>query len=507
MFLFSLIPYFESLAEGGGAEGVASKFYLVNAVWASAFAFISCGAMADQPGKVAEAAVIGYHSERLTLRLSVNLRQLDDDSRRRPMLRQVASVLTQGSSVSRFGRVAPRSNAVAEGAGLVLEDLVALAVGAHPEIAAKRAELGAAKANYDAARWQYFPAPSLQVRQQDKDRNVIVAAIQQPIWSGGRLDAGVGAADFRVRSADVAISEAQYSLALRVVGVWQSWMQARGRAEALARGIELLGVYRESVRQRIKGGISPEVDSELVESRLAQTQGDLAIARATERSALSQLSQIIGRPLGEHELSAVMNAPGQLPVYEVVVEQSVARSAALQRIAADLEAARQDSAQKRAGLWPTVGMRFEYQHGDLTNTGVVTHDNRVMLVMDYVPGAGLSTAAGIDAAEARVNTLRESLEATRRDLVSKIGTDYEEFLSSLNRQENMRRTLKSATEVQASYDRLFVAGKRNWLDVLNAARELTQLETGMADIEAQLSASYFRLRLHGGEFPWQQRGA
>lgn len=281
-------------------------------------------------------------------------------------------------------------------------------------------------------------------------------------------------------------------------------MQARGRAEALTRGSSLLGVYAESVRQRIKGGVSPEVDRELVESRLAQIQGDLAAARAAERSAVSQLSQLIGRPLHTYELSPGKGVTVQLPAFEILVEQSVERSAALRRIEAEVEAARYDTTQKRAALWPTVGVRAEYQHGDLSNTGAVTRDSRVMLVMDYVPGAGLSAAAGIDAAEARVGSLRESREAARRELLTKIAADYEDYQSSLSRKRDILRTLKAASEVLASYDRLFIAGKRNWLDVLNAARELTQVENSLADIEALLAASYYRLRLHGGELPWQQ---
>ena len=121
-----------------------------------------------------------------------------------------------------------------------------------------------------------------------------------------------------------------------------------------------------------------------------------------------------------------------------------------------------------------------------------------------MPGAGLSAAAGIDAAEARVGSLRESREAARRELLTKIAADYEDYQSSLSRKRDILRTLKAASEVLASYDRLFIAGKRNWLDVLNAARELTQVENSLADIEALLAASYYRLRLHGGELPWQQ---
>ena len=426
-----------------------------------------------------------------------------------------AGLLTDASSNSRFQRAAlarsvakNEADAPALGAGgrLVLDDLIGLAVQAHPEIAAKRTDLEAAYAGRDAARWQYFPTPSLQLRQQDKGGNVTVAAVQQPLWSGGRLDAGLDAANSRTRSANAAISEAQYSVALRVTGAWQGWMQARGRAEALNAGIARLGVYAESVRQRIKGGVSPEVDRELVESRLSQVQGDLAAARAAERSALSQLSQLIGRSLRSEELSFGKGVIVQLPAFEVLAEQSVTRSAAMRRLEAEVEAARHDTTQKRAALWPTLGVRAEYQRGDSSNVGVVTQDTRVMLVMDYVPGAGLSAAAGIDAAEARVGSLREGREAARRELLAKVAADYEDHQSSLARKRDILRTLAAATEVLASYDRLFVAGKRNWLDVLNAARELTQVETSLADVEALVVASYYRLRLHGGELPWQQEG-
>ena len=62
----------------------------------------------------------------------------------------------------------------------------------------------------------------------------------------------------------------------------------------------------------------------------------------------------------------------------------------------------------------------------------------------------------------------------------------------------MHRTLKANADVLASYERLFIAGKRGWLDVLNAARELTQAQTALADLQAQSQASSTRLRIYSG---------
>jgi adhesin transport system outer membrane protein len=386
-----------------------------------------------------------------------------------------------------------------------LEDLIGLAVQSHPDIVAKRAELDSAKAGQWVARWQYFPTPSLQLRNSDNGDQVAVVALQQPLWTAGRLDAGLDAAEARSRLAELAIVEAQYTVALRLTASWQSLMQAHGRSLALGRGLSLLEVYAQRVRNRISGGISAEVDSELVQLRLAQLRGELASARAAERSALFQLSQWIGRPVHAEKLLARTGDEAAFPDFETLIDESVRYSAGLQRLAAELEAAKHDASQKRAALWPTLALRAEHQQNLLSN-GKSLQDNRLMLFLDYVPGAGLSAAAGIASAVARVASLGESRESALRELLSKVAADYEEFVSGLSRRQDMLRTSQAASEVLASYDRLFIAGKRNWLDVLNAAREHMQVEISLADNDALLGAASQRIRLHGGHFAWQRRG-
>jgi outer membrane protein, adhesin transport system len=384
---------------------------------------------------------------------------------------------------------------------LDLEQLVAIAIRSHPGVAAKRADLGAAQAEVEAARWQYFPTPSMQVRGLDTGGAATVLALQQPLWAGGRLDAGLDATDSRAHSAGVSIAEAQYNLALRVSSAWQAWLQARGRGDALAKNVALLDGYSGSVRRRIAGGVSAEVDHELVVSRLAQARSSLSTVRAAERTALAQLSQMVGQSLRTEALTIPDGVEDRPPPLEALIDQATMSSPVLRRLDADIQAARHEVAQKDATLWPTLALRAEHQRAGATATTMAINDNRIMVVLDYVPGAGLSAAANADAARARIGGLMESREAARRDLIEKVSTDYEDHLASRDRRRELRNTLKASAEVLASYDRLFVAGKRSWLDVLNAARELTDVETALADVEAQFVASRYRLRLHGGEMP------
>lgn len=382
-----------------------------------------------------------------------------------------------------------------------LARLIDRAIQNHPSIAARHAEVKATQAEVEAARAQYFPTPSIQLLQ-DKGESTTVLTLQQPLWAGGRLDAGLEAAQSRENATRVSVGDTQYTLALRVTAAWAAWVQARGRGEALDKGVALLNIYAESVSRRIQGGASGQVDRELVAARLAQTQGDLAAARSAERSALARLAQMIGQPLRAQDLVAAdATTGGDIPLsgLDTLVAQAFTHSAALKRLEADIETARHETQQRRAALWPTLALRAQHQRGNASATSATANDSRIMLVLEYAPGAGLSAGANIYAAEARIIGLRENLDAARRDLTETITIDYEDHLASSDRKRHLQRTLKASAEVLASYDRLFVAGKRNWLDVINAARELIQAQTSLADVEAQLVAARARLRLHIGE--------
>ncbi len=382
-----------------------------------------------------------------------------------------------------------------------LDGLIAQTIRNHPGIAARHAEVKATQAEVDAARSQYYPTPSVQLLR-DKGEPTTVLTLQQPLWAGGRLDAGLEAARSRENATRVSVNDTQYTLALRVTAAWAAWVQARGRGEALDKGVALLNVYAESVSRRIQGGAAGEVDRELVAARLAQTQGDLAAARSAERSALARLVQMTGQPLRSQDLAVADAASGAdipLPGLDAFIAQALNRSAALKRLEADIETARHETQQRRAALWPTLNLRAQHQRGNASAGGATTNDSRLMLVLEYTPGAGLSAAANIDAAEARIVAQRANLDAARRDLTETITTDYEEHLASSDRKRHLQRTIKASAEVLASYDRLFVAGKRNWLDVINAARELIQAQAALADVDAQQIAARARLRLHSGE--------
>ncbi|MDB5966653.1 MAG: outer rane efflux protein [Polaromonas sp.] len=393
-------------------------------------------------------------------------------------------------------------------ATLSLEQFITLAIQMHPSVASRRAGLNAADAEIQAARQQYYPTPSLQLRQNFNESGTVFA-LQQPLWAGGRIDAGLNAANARSTAASAAIYEAQTALGLRATNAWQVWQQARGRQAANIAGIDMLGGYAQGAARRISAGAAPEVDRALVDARLAMSQADLAAARAAERSSLAQLSQMLGRPLYTQDLKDVTpdtsdrTDPGfagdRADALETLIAQALKVSPTLHRARAEIDSASHEVTQKRAALWPTLSLRAEHQRSNGANSALLPSANRLLLVLDYSPGAGFSAGANADAASARLIGLQDSMENTQRELIEKVSADFEEYQSSKIRLVDLQRTLQANTQVLSSYERLFTAGKRGWFEVLNAARELTQAQTALADVNALHLASATRLRLHAGE--------
>ena len=69
----------------------------------------------------------------------------------------------------------------------------------------------------------------------------------------------------------------------------------------------------------------------------------------------------------------------------------------------------------------------------------------------------------------------------------------------------MIAAVDGARIVKESYERQFIAGRKSWLDVLNAVREQEQFAAELVQARVDFIAAYYRLKLGVGLLPWQQK--
>ena len=101
--------------------------------------------------------------------------------------------------------------------------------------------------------------------------------------------------------------------------------------------------------------------------------------------------------------------------------------------------------------------------------------------------------SGIDAAVAKLQALESEVEANRRTLIEQVTLEHVSVRSQLARRQALVAGLRSTQAMVASWDRQFLAGRKTWVEVMNAARELAQAQTALAEVEAAYLVSTWRL--------------
>jgi adhesin transport system outer membrane protein len=80
-----------------------------------------------------------------------------------------------------------------------------------------------------------------------------------------------------------------------------------------------------------------------------------------------------------------------------------------------------------------------------------------------------------------------------RKLNELVLSDEQQRSSALERVKSYRLALQDSRWVAESWDRQFIAGKKSWQDVVNAVREVTQLEVQLAEAQVLVEVSAWRL--------------
>jgi adhesin transport system outer membrane protein len=362
-----------------------------------------------------------------------------------------------------------------------------LAATTHPSIVAKRSSQQAAKADVESASWQRYPTPSLEAATVQNQRPSTALKVQQPLWAGGRITAGIDAAEAREKAAGSGVGEARQDILRKIIAAFSEAQRQQLRQEFSVKAVKEHEKLLSLIARRVESQVSPQVDQNFAQSRLIQTMNELSMVTQSLSNAMNQLSQLAGQSVSR--VTPVSTTIPNLPASKVAaLELALQHSPELARMGFEEEAAGADIASKRAAYMPQISARYERVFGAASS-------DRVMLVLESQPGAGLSAASGVDAAIAKREAIRHGRETLVRDLTERLTTDWNELVASRLRLENAVQGRSMSTEVFDSYARQFTTGKKSWIDVLNAVRESTQSEMAVADAEGQLIASALRLKL------------
>ncbi|ORU92577.1 MAG: hypothetical protein A6F72_05030 [Cycloclasticus sp. symbiont of Poecilosclerida sp. N] len=385
-----------------------------------------------------------------------------------------------------------------------LQEMIGEAVKSHPLVELRQAELSSYASGVETARWQFFPTPLISMEAVDADESdrsyqgddyVATVRLTQPLWSGGRLTAGLSKAEAREAVGYATLEETRKEIAIRVVQQYGSWLSASLRRQARQTSLSTHESLLERVRSRVKEGVSSSSDLALAQGRLASAKADVSVALAQERIALSQLSQLTGRTVSKVDLDVNQPSPRGLSSnidMDSMKIDALAVSPSIVRAQAELLTADAELKEIKADKWPELYLRAEYQEGNLVYEGTGS-EARMYVGFNTRFGAGLSNFSRVKESRHRREAALARVQSQRLEVTDQVASDYALMLSFESRILSLESSLEAARLVSESYGYQFLVGRKTWLDVMNAARDLVVAQVQLADTQASRLTVLWRL--------------
>lgn len=379
-----------------------------------------------------------------------------------------------------------------------LPDLFAVATAQSPEARTARINRDASRSGVRAAQLQRLPVPSATL-EAGQGRAAANLTVFGPLYDFGQGIGGVRAARQRLGQAELRIAQAGYELSARLLELVQAWLVNSRRITAQRHALESLDELSTMADRRMEAGVASVSETALVRSRIAQLQSELAASEAQASTALDQIAQLAGVPVDLSQLD--LAATDRAVVLADLVQHANDHALAVEIARQDAKVAEADATLARAQGLPVFGIAAERNDFSLVGGKV---EYRIVGRITVAPGAGFSSFARARALQQSAAAAQMSVSAAQRNAAMAVTAEYNNLLATRGRMPQAQAALAATRDVLDSYRRLFVAGKRSWLDLLNSAREVAQAEIAVADLLTVAEISAVRVRLLSGERLWEQ---
>jgi hypothetical protein len=122
----------------------------------------------------------------------------------------------------------------------------------------------------------------------------------------------------------------------------------------------------------------------------------------------------------------------------------------------------------KAGIWPQLTLQHRQQ---LSGAQFDPTADATLFVLQYQTTSGLRGYQRGKLEQARVAAAEQKLAATRAALEAQFRADTAQLLAFATQIASQSRAATAATNLVDSYQRQFEAGRKTWLELLNALRE------------------------------------
>ncbi|MCQ8185963.1 TolC family outer membrane protein [Parvularcula maris] len=377
-----------------------------------------------------------------------------------------------------------------------------------PELAAAKAEAGAARAEVWEARGAALPQLSVTGQfgtveetftvqgapgsfAATREPSAVSASIQQTLFASGRVMGGIRAAKASARQSEEEAEAVRQDLLLAGALLMAKLVRDRAVLEERSENARLTEGRLSEASARRRAGLATLTDERQSEARLALARAEVEAARAQLDAQEAAFARLFGfaapRELTMPSLSTPL--PGELEeALNLALRQHPSLGAARER----QEAARQAVRAARGATLPQVSLNAEASSADEQRFGIELGEAEVYSLTVqgrwdlFSGGSGYARTRAAGQRRRAAGYLRDAEERRVREGVQASWSRLIAARASLMAREAQVRAASLAAEGVAAE---LTAGRRTRLDLLDADRERTEAEVALLSAKADVTAA------------------
>lgn len=399
-----------------------------------------------------------------------------------------------------------------------LQDLVADAISAHPQIREQVHIFRQAVQDQDIAKSDYW-RPSIDllanvakvdgespgfvpntIRENDYTSDSIELSITQNLFNGFDTRHRMKQADARAQAALFQLYDTADNIALDTV---QAYLEVLKQKRLLVLAEENLESHQETlskIKKRSNSGVGRRSQLEQTEGRVARAGASYVAQENNLQDALTSFHQLLGRYVDADTL-VEPKLPEIPPVkLNLLTDQALQQHPALRVAGYNIQAAQHEQSRAKSKWYPKVDLRLSKAVGnDINGLPGETDNTSISLNLEYNFYAGGADTADAKKKISAIHEQQQFYANVRRQVINTLALAWKAD-ESLHRQlDYLKQHVIKSRQTTNSYQEEFFIGQRDLVDLLDAKNELNAAQNRYAEAYYDALAARFRVYEGYGE--------
>lgn len=371
-------------------------------------------------------------------------------------------------------------------------------LGSHPSILMSKDVIKGAEFQVDSAKWGYYPTPSLDISGTSASKRQTTFRLDQPIWTGGKLDSAYDKAKAQKDEALHSYDENQYKLIENYLNTLKNYLQAQQKIKVLNENKKQFNTLMEMLDRMITAGVSSQTDKDLLNSRLANVYSDLVITKAQLKVSKIQFEILTGKQIDCNIDFKYKQIFADTIIIEKLIDNILEFHPALKMLDSKIKSAQAEVSNSKSTLWPSLILRAEHISGTIYDEVEPESENLIYLTLNISTGAGISALSNINKSKVNVSKVRYEKLSKQKELIDSLMNDYTNYISANSHKKIVEKNIVTSMKIYESNQRLFSSQDKKWLDVVNSLSELNKQKISESKLLVDSKILEYKIALKTG---------